>query len=266
MRAGRLPGRLALAEVADPSRRGPGEHVAARARVRGVGGHGTRPLRRLRGRGGQGQRAQGERDGVGRPQPAQDGRALGHRGVRVRAPAGAGGRREHDHGQQPPEPEPEPDQQPELRVAERHADPGQRPHGEGEDERGEAEPEQDAVEPGRQRHRQHAPPRLRHLAAHLRHDPRPAGLAHGGRERDRGGDRGSCRAARAERVAERRQPAERDRPAGERAGREGQARRHRRGHPAGVAVRRQRVDHREAAGRPRAGQPGDDRGGDEHRV
>ena len=115
---------------------------------------------------------------------AQDHGALGHRGRHAGARVRVGGGRERDHGQGAPGAEPEAHEGAERRIAERHAQRGERPHGEGEDERGEAEPEQHAVAGRGQWHRQHPPPRLGHLAAHLRHDPHAARLAERGRERD----------------------------------------------------------------------------------
>ena len=141
----------------------------------------------------------------------------------------------------------------------RDADPGQRPHGEGEDEGGEAEPEQDAVEAGGERDGQDAAPGLRDLAADLGDDPRVARLAERRGQRDGGGDVGRVRA---ERVAEQGEPAERDHAAGERAGGERRARDHGRPQPLRVAARRERLDHREPARRPRAGHARDQRGDD----
>ena len=173
----------------------------------------------------------------------------------------AAGRSEHDDGQQPPGAEGEADRQPERGIAERDADAGQRPDREGEDERREAEPEQHAVEPGGQRHRQ----RRRHDSGTWRrtcgHDPRAARLADRRRQRDRGRrDRG----ARAERLAEQREAAEGDRAAHQRADREGRARGDGHPHPPGVALRGERLHHREAARGPGAGDAGRRRGEDEH--
>jgi hypothetical protein len=205
-----------------------------------------------------------ERDGVGGAQAAQDRRPLGHRRVRGVAAVAVGDRGEHDHRQRAAGTERESERRAERRVAERDADRGERPHREGEDEGREAEAEQHAVEAGGERDGQHAPPRLGHLAAHLRHDPQPARLAdrRGDRERRRH-DRGAG-AAGTERFTELRQPAEGQHPACERAGREGEAGDERRPQPTRVARGRQRLDHRESARRPRAGDPGGERGGGEH--
>ena len=63
--------------------------------------------------------------------------------------------------------------------------------------------------------------------------------------------------------AEQREAAERRDAAGQRAGGERRAGDDRRAHPLRVAVRRERVDHREPARRPGPGQAGDQRGGGE---
>ena len=186
--------------------------------------------RRLRGRRPQRGGAGGQRHRVGGAQRAQDPRALGHRGVGGGAAVGARQRREQHDRQRAADPEAEPDEQPERRVAERDADAGQRPHGEGEDEGGEAEPEQHAVQPGGQRQREHAPPRLGDLAAHLGDDPRAARLA---RRPPPARPRPRRRARpRAERLAQQRQPAERRHAAGQRARGERHARDQRGAHAA----------------------------------
>ena len=170
-----------------------------------------------------------------------------------------------DHRQRAAGAEREPDRQPQRRVAERDADSGERPDREGQHERREAEPEQHAVAGRRERHGQHAPPRLRHLAADLRRDPQPARLGHRGGDRDDRGGADRRRPAGAQRGAREREPPERDRAAGERAERERGAGCQRRAQPPRVAVRGERVDHREAARRPRAGHPGGERCGDQAR-
>ena len=255
----RAPGGCRAASARPPGRAprrraGPGR---CRATVGAVGA-GVREARRERldrgVGGGREQRggADGERRGVERAQRAQDPRALGHRGVQ---PATAR-RGERDHGQRTAGAEAEADRERRCAGSPEHdADPGQRPHGEGEDERGEAEAEQHAVEPGRERHRQHAPPRLGHLPPHLRHDPRAPGLAGGRGERDRGRD---DRRPAAERAPEQREPAERQHAAGERSGRERHARDGGRPQPPGIAGGRERLHHREPARRPRPGHAGDD--------
>ena len=162
-----------------------------------------------------------------------------------------------------PTPKPRPTSSPSAGSPSATLTAGQRPHGEGEDEGREAEPEQDPVEAGRERQRQHAPPRLGHLAAHLRDDPRAPRLAGGGRQRDRGGDGDRGRPAGADRPPEQRQAAERRHAAGERAGRERGAGHERRAQAPGVAVRRERVDHREPARRPRAGHARDQTRGEQ---
>ena len=116
----------------------------------------------------------------------------------------------------------EPDDDADGRLAEHEAGRGERVDGEGEHEGREAEAEQDAVQPGRERDRQHAPPRLGHLPAHLRDDPPAARVARGGREQQRGRDRDGGAVAGAERAAEQREAAERRHAAGERAGGERQ--------------------------------------------
>jgi hypothetical protein len=126
------------------------------------------------------------------------------------------------------------------------------------------EAEQHAVEPCRERHRHPPPPRLRDLAADLRQDPRPARLADRGGQRQRGGHGQRGGPARAERLPEQRQAAERDRATGQGAGRERRARRERGPQPPRVAVRGERLHHREATGRPRAGHAGRRRGEHEH--
>jgi hypothetical protein len=211
---------------------------------------------RLRGSGPQRDRARGQRCGVDRAQRTQDARALGHR----RREGAAARRRQRDHRQRAPEPEAEPGGDAQRRVPERHAHPRQRPDGEREDEGREPEAEQHAVEAGRERHGQHAAPRLRHLAAHLRHDPRPPRLPGGRRERD---ERRHRRRPGAERLTRQREPAERHDPAGERAEREGRARDDRRPQPPRVAGGRERLDHREPARGPRAGHAGGDRRDDQ---
>ncbi len=208
--------------------------------------------------------AERERDGVGGAQSAQDRGPLGHRRVRGVAAVAVGDRRERDHGQRAAGAEREPEDRAERGVAERDADGGERPHREGEDEGREAEAEQHAVEAGGERDGQHAPPRLGHLAPDLRDDPQPARLADRRGDRDRRGHDRGARAAGAERLAEPRQPAEGQHAAGERAEREGDAGDERGPQPPGVPGGRQRLDHREPARRPRAGQPGRERGGGEH--
>ena len=188
----------------------------------------------LGGRGPQRGRAGGQGDGVADPQRPQDARLLGHRGVGVRAALRAGQRREDDDRQRAADAEAEADEQPQRRVAERDADAGQRPHGEREDEGGEAEPEQHAVQPGRERHRQHPPPRLGHLPADLGHDARAARLARRRGQRDQRRDR---HRPGAQRVPEEREAAERDDSADQRAG--GERRRRRRASSA--AARRSRA-------------------------
>ena len=69
--------------------------------------------------------------------------------------------------------------------------------------------------------------------------------------------------ARAERAAEEREAAEGRDAADDRAAGERRARERRDPHPLRVAVRRERVDHREAARRPGAGEAGDERSGRE---
>ena len=90
-----------------------------------------------------------------------------------------------------------------------------------------------------------------------------ARLADRRRHRDHRRHHGCARATRADCLAELRQPAERQHAAGERAEREREAGDERRSQPAGVARRRQRLDHREAARRPRAGDAGGERRGGE---
>ena len=212
----------------------------------------------LRGRREQRGGAAGQRDRVDDPQRAQDPRPLRHRGVQ----ATAADRSERDHGQRAAGAEGHPDGDAERGIAERDGDAGQRPHREAEDEGREAEPEQDSVEAGRERHRHHAAPRLRDLAADLRDDPRAPRLADRRRERDGRRHRGRSRA---ERAAEQREAAERHDPAGQRPGGERRAGDRGRPQPPGVAGGRERLHHREAARRPRAGHAGRDGGDRDHR-
>jgi len=163
----------------------------------------------------------------------------------------------------------QPDDEADRGVAEHDAGRRQRVHGEREHECREAQAEQDPVEPGGERDRQHTAPRLGHLAAHLRDDPPAAHVARGGRQQQRSGDRDRRAMTCAERTAEQREAAERRDPAGERAAGERRAGQRGRAHPPRIAMRRKRVDHREAARRPRTGQAGDQRGDgerDQHGV
>ena len=204
--------------------------------------------------------------GVGGAQAAQDARPLGHRGVRG-VPRSLGDRRE----QRPPA---APGRR---RTRGRAAAPsagspsatliaGERPHREGQDEGREAEAEQDAVEAGRERDGHHAPPRLGHLPADLRHDPRAARLADRGGERDRGRrDRARAppapsalrRAARARRRSARRRRARRRRTSRRRRASSAAGRRSPRGASVST-IENPHGDHAPVT-------PGDERGGGEHR-
>ena len=147
------------------------------------------------------ERRDAQRERAGRADRAQDARPLGHRRRDVDPARGLLQRGEHDDRHDPPGREREPDDEADRGVAEHEAGRGERVDGEGEHERREAEAEQHAVEPGRERDRQHAPPRLGHLAAHLRDDPPAGRVARGRRQQQRGRDRHGRALAGAERAA-----------------------------------------------------------------
>jgi len=208
-------------------------------------------------RGGDGE----QRRRVERARPAQQARPLGHRGDRAGARLPVGDRGEHDDRQRAADAERDAQHQAELDVAHRDAHRGERRQRPRQDVRREAHAEQDAVQAPGEGQRQDPPPGLRHLAAQLRRDAHAGRVEHrrgdGDRDRDAEGQR---RGRAAGERAERGQAAERDRPAERRPGRERGACRHRPPPPARMAVGPERVDHREAARRPRAGQPGDEPG------
>ena len=197
-----------------------------------------------------------ERQGVAGPGAAEQAGAQRHR-IAGPLPGGAvGDRGEGGDRQGAAEAEADPDHQPGGRIAERQADPDQRPDAVGEHEGGEAEAEQDAVTGGRQGHRQGAAPADRELAPDLRDDRHPASLG------DRGGERqgrrdavGDASGGPDQRRAQHRDRRERDHSAEHREGNEGGGGGERRRHPPGVTGRADRLDHREAARRPRARRP-----------
>ena len=119
----------------------------------------------------QGDRDEQQRGGVTAAQAHVDAVALAHQLGRPDAPIAARQRRQDHDRDRPADAEGSAEEQAEGRIADGEADPGQRPDPEGEDEGREAEAEQDAVEGGGERHRHHAAPVLRELAADLRHDP-----------------------------------------------------------------------------------------------
>jgi hypothetical protein len=105
---------------------------------------------------------------------------------------------------------------------------------------------------------------LRQLAPHLRRDPHPPQLRDRGADGQRGGrDVGERTGASVDDAARERERGEGRDAAGERAEGERHAGRHGRRRTAAVAGGPDRLDHREAARRPRAGDPGEQRGGGE---
>ncbi len=254
----------ALDEPGPAARKLPGDRPVGAARIgpdgrqqRRRGGDRRRPVQREH------ERGRRERHGARRADRAQDVGPVAHRRREVDAASGPLQRREDDDRQAATRGEGEPDGGAGRDVAEREAGGRERVDGERQDEGREAEAEQHAVQRRGERDRQHAAPGLGNLPADLRDDPASRGVARGGDEQRGGRQRARGRPAAAERATQRRQPAERRHAPGRRAGRERRAGDRGHAQAPGVAVGRERVDHREAARRPGAGDPRQHRGEDE---
>jgi hypothetical protein len=228
----------------------PGEVTAADGWV----ARACRNARRAPRSGGAGGRGDaGERDRVREPERAEGPRALCER--LPRSPARE--RRQGDDRQRPSSAERETGDEAETRVAEREADARDCPHAERQHEGREAEPEENAVRRRRERQRQHAPPRLRHLAANLRDDTDAAELSRRRSDRDcHGRTCGDGAAGPVHDPPEHGEGGKRRHAACERPQEECGARR--RGRAGSSLGTPDRVHHREAAGRPRAGHAGHD--------
>ena len=164
---------------------------------------------------------------------------------------------QHEHRQRPPGGEPCRDRERGLDVTERQAQRGQRPGGSRGHVGRQAGSEQHAIEEERARQRHRPAPGLRNLEVDLRANAQAERVARHGDEAER--DRGDHDRAATDHRAER---AERDEDRGRP---EREPGRERRSCSSPVTRGTHGADHREASGRPGAGEPDEQRGQDERR-